>query len=82
MASNTESGHNNRPPYFNGTKYSVWENKMKTFILRIDQDIWDIVEHGIILKVSTETKSPETSRGQNETSSAKGILTPKFFLII
>ena len=43
---------------------------MKAFILGIDQDIWDIVEHGII---PTETNSPETSKEQNEMPSNEGI---------
>ena len=58
MANNTKLGHNNRLPYFNGTEYIVWENKMNIFILGIDQDIWDIIEHGIIINVSIEKKIP------------------------
>ncbi|MCQ7416375.1 hypothetical protein NP118_23500, partial [Salmonella enterica] len=42
----TDSQSITKPPFFNGTNYSYWKNRMRFFLLSIDYDLWDIVEEG------------------------------------
>lgn len=48
-----EGQSNTRPPYFDGKEYSIWKNKMKTFLRSKDLLEWDVVDKGIIPKAVT-----------------------------
>ncbi|MQL73441.1 hypothetical protein Taro_005797 [Colocasia esculenta] len=40
-------GHSiNRPPFFNGTDYSYWKNRMQVFLRAQNYEIWKVVEVG------------------------------------
>ena len=40
-------GHSvNKPPYFNGSDYSYWKNKMQVFLRAQDHQIWKVVNRG------------------------------------
>ncbi|XP_072084353.1 uncharacterized protein [Arachis hypogaea] len=39
----TEGQSNNRPPYFNGSNYSYWKERMRIFMQSIDYNIWKII---------------------------------------
>jgi hypothetical protein len=41
-----------RPPFFNGTRYAVWKNKMKSFLESLDLHLWFIVEDGLCISNS------------------------------
>ncbi|XP_016191848.1 protein CROWDED NUCLEI 4-like [Arachis ipaensis] len=42
----TEGQFNNRPPYFNGSNYSYWKERMRIFVQSIDYNIWKIILNG------------------------------------
>ncbi|XP_072072112.1 uncharacterized protein [Arachis hypogaea] len=42
----TEGQSNNRPPYFNGSNYSYWKERMRIFVQSIDYNIWKIILNG------------------------------------
>ena len=35
-----------RPPFFYGTDYAYWRNKMKMFLDSEGVNLWDIIEEG------------------------------------
>ena len=40
-------GHSiNRPPFFDGTGYSYWKNRMEVFIMAQDYEVWKVICHG------------------------------------
>ncbi|XP_072088159.1 uncharacterized protein [Arachis hypogaea] len=53
----TEGQSNNRPPYFNGSIYSYWKERMRIFVQSIDYNIWKIILNGP--DVSTKQNSDE-----------------------
>ena len=43
-------GHSvNKPPYFNGSDYSYWKNRMQVFLRAQDHQIWKVVSRGPFL---------------------------------
>ena len=43
-------GHSvNKPPYFNGSDYSYWQNRMQVFLRAQDHQIWNVVSRGPFL---------------------------------
>ncbi|KAL4298282.1 hypothetical protein GQ457_12G012140 [Hibiscus cannabinus] len=50
-----------KPPYFNGSHYSHWKNRMMIFMQSIDYNLWDIIKHWptIPMKKVGETQVPK-----------------------
>ena len=48
-----EGASSNRPPGFNGNHYYYWKNKMRLFLESQDTDIWEIVENGPYIPMTT-----------------------------
>ena len=44
--SDRSQGSLSHPPFFNGSNYSVWKNKMRFFLRSQDNYIWYIIQHG------------------------------------
>ena len=42
----TEGHSINRPPFFDGTGYSYWKNRMEVFIRAQDYDVWRVICQG------------------------------------
>ena len=36
----------NYPPIFNGTNFSLWKHKLKSYVKSINFDLWDIIADG------------------------------------
>ena len=36
----------NTPPLFDGSNYTFWKVRMRTFLCSIDKSVWDAVENG------------------------------------
>src|SRR4030066_2427776 len=53
--------HCSRPPLFNGDaeKFPWWKSKLYIHIIRIDDELWDIIEDDINIVVDDEGKSAD-----------------------
>jgi hypothetical protein len=41
----------NKPPLFDGTNFSFWKVRMRTYLMALGVDVWDVVETGYITPV-------------------------------
>jgi hypothetical protein len=46
-----EGTSTNKAPVFNGTKFSFWKVRMRTYIMALGADVWDVVETGYVKPV-------------------------------
>jgi hypothetical protein len=46
----------NKPPLFDGTKFSLWKIRMRTYLIALGDDVWDVVETGYINPVVIASK--------------------------
>jgi hypothetical protein len=47
----------NKLPLFNGIKFSFWKAKMRTYIMDLGADVWDVVETGYVKPVVLASKN-------------------------
>jgi hypothetical protein len=45
-----------RPPLFDGTNFSFWKVRMRTYLMALGADVWDVVETGYIKPVVLASK--------------------------
>jgi hypothetical protein len=45
-----------KPPLFDGTNFSFWKVRMRTYIMALGTDVWDVVETGYIKPVVLASK--------------------------
>ena len=45
-----------KAPLFNGTKFSLWKVRMRTYIIALGVDVWDVVEIGYVKPVVLSSK--------------------------
>jgi hypothetical protein len=45
-----------KPPLFDGTNFSFWKIRMRTYLMALGADVWDVVETGYIKPVVLATK--------------------------
>jgi hypothetical protein len=43
-----EGTSTNKPHMFDGTNFSFWKVRMRTYIMDLGVDVWDVVETGYI----------------------------------
>jgi hypothetical protein len=43
-----EGTSTNKAPMFNGTKFSFWKVRMRTYIMNLGADVWDVVDIGYV----------------------------------
>jgi hypothetical protein len=43
-----EGTSTNKAPLFNGTNFALWKIKMRTYIMALGVDLWDVVETGYV----------------------------------
>jgi hypothetical protein len=51
-----EGTSTNKPPLFDGTNFSFWKVRMRTYIMALGVDVWDVVETGYINPVVLSSK--------------------------
>ena len=51
-----EGTSNNKPPLFDGTNFSFWKVRMRTYIMALGVDVWDVVETGYVNPVVLASK--------------------------
>ena len=49
---NERDSYNAKPPVFDGEKFDYWKDKIESFFLGYDADLWDIVTNGYKPSVS------------------------------
>jgi hypothetical protein len=54
--SSHEGMSTNKAPLFNGTKFSFWKDRMRTYIMSLGEDVWDVVEYGYVKSVVLDNK--------------------------
>jgi hypothetical protein len=57
-----------KPPLFDGTIFSFWKVRMRTYLMALGVDVWDVVETGYINPIVLASKDkggPPTSQGHN-----------------
>jgi hypothetical protein len=51
-----EGTSTNNPPLFNGTNFAFWKVRMRTYIMALGADVWDVVETGYVKPVVLANK--------------------------
>jgi hypothetical protein len=51
-----EGTSTNKPPLFDGTNFSFWKVRMRTYIMALGVDVWDVVETGYTKPVVLASK--------------------------
>jgi hypothetical protein len=46
-----------KPPLFDGTNFSFWNVRMRTYLMALGADVWDVVETGYIKPVVIDSKN-------------------------
>jgi hypothetical protein len=54
--SSHEGNSTNKAPLFNGTNFSFWKIRMRTYIMALCADVWDVVETGYVNPVVLANK--------------------------
>jgi hypothetical protein len=45
-----------RPPLFDGMNFAFWKVRMRTYLMALGDDVWDVVETGYIKPVVLASK--------------------------
>src|ERR1044072_1526294 len=53
---NRDNHYSAKPPIFDGEKFDYWKDRIKSFFLGFDEDLWDIVIEGYEHPKDTEGK--------------------------
>jgi hypothetical protein len=51
-----EGNSTNKAPLFNGTNLSFWKVRMRTYIMALGEDVWDVVDIGYVKPVVLANK--------------------------
>jgi hypothetical protein len=51
-----EGNSTNKAPLFNGTNFALWKVRMRTYIMDLGADVWDVVEIGYVKPVVLDNK--------------------------
>jgi hypothetical protein len=54
--SSHEANSTNKAPLFNGTNFSFWKVRMRTYIMDLGVDVWDVVDTGYIKTIVLANK--------------------------
>jgi hypothetical protein len=54
--SSYEGSSTNKAPLFNGTKFSFWKVRMRTYIMALGVDVWNVVEIGYVKSIVLANK--------------------------
>jgi hypothetical protein len=51
-----EGNSTNKAPLFNGTNFAFWKVRMRTYIMALGADVWDVVETSYVKIVTLANK--------------------------
>jgi hypothetical protein len=74
-----------KPPLFDGTNFSFWKIRMRTYLMALGADVWDVVETGYTKPVVLATKDDKlefsfNAKGMN--AILNGLAEAKFFKVM
>jgi hypothetical protein len=46
----------NRPPLFDGANFSLWKIRMRTHLMSLGVDVWDVFETGYVKSIVLASK--------------------------
>ena len=83
--SSHEGNSTNKAPLFNGTKFSFWKVRMRTYIIALGADVWYVVETGYVKPVVLANKDDKLEfsfnvKGMNAILS--GLVEAKFVKVM
>ena len=55
--SSHEGTSTNKAPLFNGTNFAFWKVKMRTYIMALGADVWDVVETSYVKTIVLASKN-------------------------
>jgi hypothetical protein len=61
-----EGTSTNKPPMFDGTIFSFWKARIRTYTMALGVDVWDVVETGYTKPVVLASKDDKLEFGFNE----------------
>jgi hypothetical protein len=74
MSSRDYFSSSTRPPLFNGTNFAFWKIRMKTYLMSLGMEIWQIVVDGY--KIPTTLPTDEAGK-KNYYSNARAMNSTK-----
>ena len=60
-----EGTSSNKVPLFDGTNFSFWKVIMRTYIMSLGVDVWDVVDTGYVNLVVLDSKDDKLEFGFN-----------------
>jgi hypothetical protein len=51
-----EGNSTNKLPLFNGTNFALWKVRMRTYIVDLGEDVWDVVETSYVKPIVLDSK--------------------------
>jgi hypothetical protein len=51
-----EGNSTTKPPLFDGTTFAFWKFRMRTYLMALGADVWDVVEIGYIKPIVLDSK--------------------------
>ena len=57
----SQDGSTNKEPIFDGTNFAFWKVRMRTFIMSLGADVWEIVETGYKKPSLVESKDEKSA---------------------
>jgi hypothetical protein len=72
--SSHEGTSTNKAPVFNGTNFAFWKVRMRTYIMELGADVWDVVEIGYVKPILLANKDDKIEFNFN-TKSMNAILS-------
>jgi hypothetical protein len=80
-----EGTSTSKPPLFDGTNFSFWKIKMRTYLMALGADVWDVVETGYTKPVVLASKDDKlefsfNAKGMN--AILNGLVEAKFVKVM
>ena len=69
-----------RPPLFDGTNFAFWKVRMRTYLMALRADVWDVVETGYINPVVLASKDDKLEFSFN--AILNGLVEAKFVKVM
>ena len=80
-----EVSSSNRAPLFDGTNFSFWKIRMRTYLMSLGADVWDVVETGYvkpIILASKDDKLEFTFNGKAMNAILSGLVESEFVKVM
>ena len=83
----TSDGGNstNKAPLFNGTNFAFWKVRMRTYIMALGADVWDVVETSYVKPIVLDSKDDKLEFSFNTkamNSILSGLVETKFVKVM